>query len=256
MGYVAKTDIAFEMLYRDLLNGSHAPGEPLRISALSALYGVSATPLREALSRLEEKQLVVGSANRGWRAAPVSMAEFEDLQIARMAIESSLLQDAIARGGLDWESGIVAAHYRLTQVKPPIGADDTLPARQTWIETHDAFHGALLAAGRSSWLKGFYAQTAEQLQRHHQALLFHTQAINPGSPPRHSAETEELLRTALSVPRHTELMQVTLDRDPKRALAVLRDHVDVTLAIYRSIVGTAGTTKRTPKNTTNREDRP
>lgn len=231
-----KTDVAFDDLHRDILTGVHAPGTPLRIAALSALYGVSATPLREALSRLEEKHLVVAEANRGWRVAPVSMAEFEDLQIARLTVESALLDDAMRLGGLDWESGIVAAHYRLTQVTAPLGAHDDLRTRQIWIKTHDDFHSALLAAGRSSWLKAFYAQVSEQAQRHHQALLFHTRAINADGPARHSEETEALLRTALSVARHTELMQVALDRDRARAMDVLRDHVEITLAIYRSIV--------------------
>ena len=43
-----KTDVAFDLLYRDILTGMHAPGTPLRIAALSALSGASATPLREA----------------------------------------------------------------------------------------------------------------------------------------------------------------------------------------------------------------
>jgi GntR family transcriptional regulator, carbon starvation induced regulator len=235
-----KTGSAFDLLHRDILNGTYAPGAPLRVAALSAAYGFSATPLREALSRLAEKQLVVSSANRGWRVAPVSLAEFEDLQAARLTVEGALLVDAVERGGLDWESGIVAAHYRLTQVTPPLGEDDTLPTRQIWIDTHDSFHNSPLAAGRSNWLKSFYQQVTEQLQRHHQALLFHTRSINPGGPAHHTKTTDALLRRALSVPRHTELMEIVLDRDATRALAALRDHVDITRAIYRSIVGNEG----------------
>src|SRR6056297_3358553 len=96
-----KTGSAFDLLRRDILNGTYAPDAPLRVAALSASYGFSATPLREALSRLAEKQLVVASANRGWRVAPVSMAEFEDLQAARLTVEGALLRDAVQRGGLD-----------------------------------------------------------------------------------------------------------------------------------------------------------
>lgn len=236
MGYSAKTDAAFEMLHRDILNGSHAPGQPLRIAALSGLYGVSATPLREALSRLEEKQLVVGSANRGWRVAPVSLPELEDLEIARLTVETSLLEDAIAHGDLDWESGIVAAHHRMTQVAPPAGNVD-VAARQLWDETHDAFHIALHAAGRSSWLKRFFVRTAEQLRLHHQALLFHPRAINPNGPEKHTPETEALLSRAHSVTAHTELMQVVLDRDAVVAREKLRLHVEITLEVFRSIAG-------------------
>jgi len=234
MGFMAKTDLAFDMLYRDIVSGTHRPGQPLRISSLSALYGVSATPLREALSRLEAKQLVVGSANRGWRVAPVSLAEFEDLQIARLEIERSLLRDAMRHGDVEWESGIVGAHHRLAQTTPPVGEDDRVEVRQVWIEAHDAFHLAILSAARSGWLKTFYAQVAEQLQRHHQALLFHTGAA---VGPDRRAETDEMLRTALSIPRHTELMEVVLSRDVPAAIRALTAHVGLTRAIYRSFIG-------------------
>jgi GntR family transcriptional regulator, carbon starvation induced regulator len=226
-----KTDRAFDLLRQDILNGVFIPGQPLPVSDLSDRYGLSATPLREALSRLAEKQLVVASANRGWRVAPVSLAEFEDISRARHAIESALLDDAMAQGGLDWESGIVGAHHRLKQTVPPLGEDDTLANRQRWIAAHDAFHTALLGAARSAWLKGFYTQTVEQLQRHHQAVLFHT--ANRPTPRNLPA----LLRTALSVDRHTQLMTPVLVRDRAAAQAELARHIETTLTIYRAIVG-------------------
>lgn len=246
MSEPVRSDQTYEALRRDILNGSFAPDQPLRVADLSDRYGVSATPLREALSRLVGERLVVAATNRGWRVAPVSMAEFEDLALARQAVESALLDDAIARGGLDWESGIVAAHYRLAQTPAPLGPADTLENRQRWIAAHDAFHVALLAAGRSDWLKGFYQQTTEQLQRHHQAVLFHS-TTRPDGP-----EITEILRTALSVPRHTRLMELALDRDRAAARAELQVHIDLTLTIYRRIVAVNAETPTT--TTTERTD--
>lgn len=237
MRTVAKTGSAFDMLHRDILNGTYAPGQPLRIAALSAVYGVSATPLREALSRLEEKHLVVALANRGWRVAPVSLAEFEDLSLARLAIESALLDDAMSQGGLEWESALVGAHYRLAQTPAPLGSADTLVNRQQWINAHDAFHDALHSAARSGWLKDFHAQITTQLQRHHQAVLFHTAGGQEAAPLPRAPETDEVLRTALSVERHTRLMQPALARDREAAHAELSAHVETTLTIYRTIVG-------------------
>ncbi len=231
-----KTDRAFDLLRRDILNGSFAPDQPLRVAELSDRYALSATPLREALSRLAEKQLVVAAANRGWRVAPVSLAEFEDISRARLAVESALLADAMDQGGLDWETGIVGAHYRLKQTVVPLGADDTLANRQRWIAAHDAFHTALLGAARSAWLKGFHAQTVEQLQRHHQAVLFHT------ATHAHPCDLDAILRTALSVERHTQLMTPVLARDRAAAQAELARHIETTLTIYRAIVGEETTT--------------
>jgi GntR family transcriptional regulator, carbon starvation induced regulator len=225
-----RTDQILDALRRDILNGGFVPDQPLRVADLSERYGVSATPLREALSRLAGERLVVAATNRGWRVAPVSMAEFEDLALARLTVESALLDDAIVMGGLEWESAIVAAHYRLSQTPPPLGQADTLESRRRWIAAHDAFHTALLDAGRSDWLKRFHQQTTEQLQRHHQAVLFHSTARHD------TAEMAEILVTALSVSRHSRLMEIVLDRDRAAARRELEAHIEVTRLIYRQIV--------------------
>jgi GntR family carbon starvation induced transcriptional regulator len=228
MKFEAKTLNAFDLLHRDIVSGVYAPDQPLRIAALTARYGVSATPLREALSRLAEKRLVVAAPNCGWRVAPVSLAEFEDLQSARLTIELALLQDAMTRGGVDWEAAIVAAHYRLSQAVPPLGANDGLECRQAWIAAHDGFHDALLAAAVSDWLKGFHAQLVEQVQRHHQALLFHSAGSRDPA-------TEALVQAALSVARHTALKDVVMARDWPAAEAATRAHIAGSVEIYRGI---------------------
>jgi len=239
MASCAKTETAFALICGDILKGVYAPGAPLRISALSRRYALSATPLREALSRLEEKRLVVAQPNRGWRVKPVSLAELEDLEAARLAVEDSLMRDAIAHGGLDWESDIVAAHHRLKHTPAPIGIAD-LEAREAWIAAHDTFHLALLAAGRSSWLRVFYREATEHLQRYHQALLFHPRTINPEGSKNHSGTTLELLREALSISQHTTLMEAVIRRDPEEASCLLRVHVETAVEVYRSIATRIG----------------
>ncbi len=231
-----KTEGAYEVLKRSILNGTHAPGAPLRVSALSKAHGISATPLREALSRLEEKQFVVASPNCGWRVAPVSFDELSDLEDARLSLEQHLLQESIIHGGMEWESDLVAAHHRLKHTPQPIGRD-AIADRECWIEAHDSFHLRLISAGRSTWLKSFHAVTLEQLQRHHQALLFHPNAINPDREGWHSEKTLDLLRLALAHEHHTKLMQASLDRDQTAARALLNEHVQITMSIYRSVVG-------------------
>lgn len=224
MGYEAKTEAACKVLSSDILNGTLSPGKPLRLAALGAQYGVSATPLREALTRLEEQKLVVAEANRGWRVAPVSIAEFTDLLIARQSLEVSLLEDVIAHGGNDWETELVTAHYRLAQAVPPLGAADTLAYRQIWVALHDRFHTALLAGARSDWLKRFYTQLLTQLQRHHQAVLLWAQID--------SRQMDVLREQVFCVLRHTELMVAVLDRDRAAATALMKAHNNVTLSIF------------------------
>jgi DNA-binding GntR family transcriptional regulator len=54
MRAVEKTESAFEAIQRLILNGSIPPGAPLRVATLSKALNISATPVREALARLEE----------------------------------------------------------------------------------------------------------------------------------------------------------------------------------------------------------
>lgn len=223
----------FDLLHHDIVSGVFAPGQPLRIAAMTARYGVSATPLREALSRLTEKRLVVAEPNCGWRVAPVSLEEFVDLQAARLSIELTLLQDAMARGGVEWEAGIVAAHHRLARAVAPVGDAEDLETRQIWVAAHDDFHNAMLSAAKSHWLKDFHRQLVQQVKRHHQALLFLTR-------DRRGPETEALVQSALSVARHTTLMDLVLARSWPEAEAAMKAHIAESVDIFRGLFG-AGT---------------
>ena len=95
----------------DIIRGVRAPGERLRIEKLKTIYNVGPTPLREALQMLVADQLVLTEGNRGFTVAPLDFEEFEDLNIARTAIELAALRLSIEKGDTEWEAGVVAASY-------------------------------------------------------------------------------------------------------------------------------------------------
>ena len=70
---------AYRALRRDIIEGRLAPGEKLRVEHLKDNYGVGAGTLREALSLLISDALVVSQGQRGFRVAPVSLADFDDI---------------------------------------------------------------------------------------------------------------------------------------------------------------------------------
>ena len=105
----------YPALKRDILRGVFAPGEKLLMSALKARYGLGVGPLREALSQLVAEHLVVAISQRGFRVAPMSLAELADIYDARAHLEAMILGLAIARGDDAWEAQIVAS-ARLQQV--------------------------------------------------------------------------------------------------------------------------------------------
>jgi len=107
------TSQVFGRLRTDILSGQLAPGERLRIQALSEQYAVGATAIREALSRLVSDGFVESEDQRGFCVAPVSRDELVDLTQTRIELESVALQQAVERGGIDWESQVLSSFHRL-----------------------------------------------------------------------------------------------------------------------------------------------
>jgi DNA-binding GntR family transcriptional regulator len=88
---------AFHSAFRaDLLAGRFSAAEPLTESALTAAYGVSRTPVREALSRLEQEGLISRSV-RGYRIRSGSPDDVIEIYDVRIALEKAAAEAAAAR---------------------------------------------------------------------------------------------------------------------------------------------------------------
>jgi DNA-binding transcriptional MocR family regulator len=105
-------DDVLDRLREDIINGHLQPSTRLRFEDLSARYGVSVSPLREALSRLTAEELVYPDAQRGYRVAAVSLPDLIDILESHKTLEALALRLAIASGDDAWEGQVVAAHHR------------------------------------------------------------------------------------------------------------------------------------------------
>ena len=81
------TDVQYARLRRDILDGVFAPGTILLETALSTKYGVSRTPVREALGRLAQDGLIERST-RGFQIRQRHPEEILEIYEARIALES------------------------------------------------------------------------------------------------------------------------------------------------------------------------
>ncbi|MFT7755704.1 UNVERIFIED_CONTAM: GntR family transcriptional regulator, partial [Salmonella enterica subsp. enterica serovar Enteritidis] len=105
-----KSENLYTALRSRILNGDLQPGQSLRLRTLAAELGSSATPVREALNRLQAESFVTTEANKGFRVAIVTLEELQDLEAARSVIETQLLVSSIENGDRDWEANLVGAH--------------------------------------------------------------------------------------------------------------------------------------------------
>ena len=77
----------FEVLERDILNGTYSVGDQLVESKISSELGVSRTPVREALRQLELDSLVTTIPNKGTFVVGISTDDIKDIYTIRIAIE-------------------------------------------------------------------------------------------------------------------------------------------------------------------------
>jgi DNA-binding GntR family transcriptional regulator len=92
--FMTKLDLAEQVLIRSIVSGEIAPGEKLRQIELAERLGVSATPVREALRRLEERGLVVRDPHRGVRVVEVDPEDMGELYVIRGALEGLAVEHA------------------------------------------------------------------------------------------------------------------------------------------------------------------
>ena len=204
---------AQELLRRDILSGTLAPGERLRTKDLQARYGLGLSPLRESLQRLSAEGMVVNDAQRGFAVAPVSVAELRDLTVARTALESTMLPMAMQLGSADWEGDIVAAFHRLSRTPLPNDPAALVDA-SLWELRHRSFHHALVAGCGSPWLLRLHGQLVDQSERYRKIRILH------------HLESQAQVRDVNA--EHQAVMDAVLRRDAAQAVALMTQHLVAT----------------------------
>lgn len=197
-------------LRADLLRGALAPGAKLKVQALATQYGTGPSPVREALASLSTEGLVERLDQRGFRAAPASVTDFDELVRARCWLEEVVLRESLAAGDQDWEEKLVLAHWRLKRLdRTDVG----------WEEAHAAFHQALLAGCPSPTLAGMAEALREKAERY-RAL-----ARRVSYPGRDVAA------------EHAAIADAALARDAARAIPLLQSHYRGTAGFVRAALG-------------------
>ena len=83
-------ELTYERLRDAILNGNFSPGEPLVEARLASVYGISKTPVREALIRLERDGLVQMESYRGARVTQLVPADVRAICEMRCALEGHI----------------------------------------------------------------------------------------------------------------------------------------------------------------------
>src|ERR1700691_6318732 len=84
---LTKVDVAYELLRNEIFQATLAPGTSLDQEAIASRLGLSTTPVREALRRLESEKLVISRSHRDTIVAPVSLDLVEKTYAVRLSLD-------------------------------------------------------------------------------------------------------------------------------------------------------------------------
>ncbi|MGE4248870.1 MAG: GntR family transcriptional regulator [Parvibaculaceae bacterium] len=142
----------YETLRHKILTLQLAPGAELDELALAKAFGVSRTPLREALIRLSSEQLVQILPNRGSVVAPLTLTDFPRFIEALSLVEAAVNGFAAARRT---DTDIAAIAKACALYEAAAGRGDALEMT----EANLAFHHSIAAAAHNPQLASIYKMT-------------------------------------------------------------------------------------------------
>lgn len=188
-------DLARERIMQDIIQLRLRPGEIVQLKDLAAAYGMSRTPVREALAQMQQSGLVIAIPYKGYRIRPLDKRDIEDVIFARALLEPA----AAERAALEITDEELA---ELTALRPP----NTDEINLEFDRYSERFHILIGKASRSRRLAEMISTVYRDLARLQYAGL------------------------SRSVPReivsaHDRIVDAIRRRDPKAAREAMSEHV-------------------------------
>ncbi|MBN57935.1 MULTISPECIES: GntR family transcriptional regulator [unclassified Thalassolituus] len=197
----------FSELATAIVRGELAPGEKLSEQALVTRYGGSRAPIREAIQKLEARNLVVRVPHAGARVVSLSLEELRDIYEVRLELESMACRLAAERMS---DADISALEKLLEEHARSIEADQGLSYYQK--SGNLDFHYRIIEGSKNSRL--------------HQMLCGDLYHIIRMYRYRTSTSSERPLQ---ALKEHQRIVEAIKSRDPQLAELLMRRHIQVSL---------------------------
>ncbi|GAA2129362.1 GntR family transcriptional regulator [Arthrobacter humicola] len=151
-------DNVFESIRNAIVDGTFEPGERLKDTELEAWLGVSRTPIREALLRLEHAGLVIALPGKATIVAPYDQASTESTQQVVGGLHELAARLAVPLLTEDHISAMAEANSRFEQALQNADVESALQA-------DDDFHAVFVAVSGNPVLRDLLEQTTPVLRR-------------------------------------------------------------------------------------------
>ncbi|MCI8712351.1 MAG: GntR family transcriptional regulator [Ruminococcus sp.] len=199
--YLPLRDVVFNTLRQAILRGDLKPGERLMEISLANKLGVSRTPVREAIHKLEQEGLVLMIPRRGAEVAQITEKSLRDVLEVRGALEELAVRLACERmtGQALGELNRAAERFEKT-----LGSSDITSVAEADV----AFHDVIYMATDNQRLIALLNNLREQMYRYRVEYL----------------KRGECHAQLLS--EHQEIIEAITNKEVERAVAVTCRHID------------------------------
>jgi len=200
----------YRRIRQGIFEGEIKPGTRLQPGVLSKQYSASTTVVREALILLSGDRLVTSSIGQGFSVPELDREDLSDLTLIRCHNETLALKLAIERGGVEWETELLATHHRLARTQRRT-SDNQSHGNPEWFNAHRAFHSKLIQACGIPALIDICEKLAAETEIYR---------VASGSVTTSSARNVEQ--------EHADILDAVLARDVGKACELLRRHYSAT----------------------------
>lgn len=137
--YLPLRDVVFNTLRQAILKGELLPGERLMEIQLAQRLGVSRTPIREAIRKLELEGLVTMVPRKGAEVAKITEKSLRDVLEVRKALEELAMQIACDKISADTIDDLEVA---LEEFKKAISSKELTAIAEADVNFHDVIYNA------------------------------------------------------------------------------------------------------------------
>jgi DNA-binding GntR family transcriptional regulator len=203
------SETVYERLKQGIFDFRLLPGDRLTETELAETLGVSRTPVRQALHRLEQEGYLKLAYRNGWTVLPFDFDRFEQLYDLRIILELAAVQQIC-------EAEVQADLSALTAVWL-VPAKERLADARTVSENDEAFHQGLLAATGNAEMTRVHRDITEKIR-----IIRRLDFTNPN-------------RIGATYDEHAKILRLLLQRKSAQAVMLLKAHIAASKAEVRKI---------------------
>lgn len=199
--YLPLRDVVFKTLRQAILKGELEPGERLMEIQLADRLGVSRTPIREAIRKLELEGLVLMIPRKGAEVAKISEKSLRDVLEIRRALDALAIELCIERMT---EDDIKALAEAQEEFRKSVEGNDAMVIA----ESDERFHDVIYNSTNNPRLVQMLNNLREQMYRYRLEYI-------------KDAEKRQIL-----VSEHDWILKAISERNVTEAKTAIRQHVD------------------------------